>query len=116
MVLAYVVVVVVTAVFNAVSAAVDLAGHRYVLATAEANGVPPGWLPVLGVLKGAGALGLVAGLAGVPVVGVLAAGGLVLFFLGAVVVHVRARTFSTLAAPGVFLGLAAGSLWLGLAV
>lgn len=116
MVVAYAVVVVVTAALNAVSAAADVAGHRFVLATAEANGVPRGWLPGLGGLKGAGAVGLVAGLVGVPVVGVLAAGGLVLFFVGAVVAHVRARTWGTIAAPGLFLGLAIGSLWLGLVV
>ncbi|MGZ0147776.1 DoxX family protein [Kribbella sp. WER1] len=44
-------------------------------------------------LLGAGALGLVAGLA-VPVLGVLAAGGLVLYFLGALTAHVRARALN----------------------
>lgn len=106
------VVVVMTALFNALSAAVDFSGHRYVVGNARANGVPVGWLPVLGVLKAAGAVGLVAGLLGVPVVGVLAAGGLVVFFVGAVVVHVRARTVSTMGPAVLFLGLAAGSLWL----
>lgn len=113
---AYVVVVVVTAVAAALSAVVDFSGHRYVVGNAEANGVPVGWLPVLGVLKAAGAVGLVAGLLGVPVVGVLAAGGLVGFFVGAVVVHVRAGTVSTIGPAVVFLGLACGSLWLSAVV
>ncbi|SFS80904.1 DoxX-like family protein [Saccharopolyspora flava] len=115
MVVALVIVVAVTAVFNAFSAAVDFAGHRVVLANAEANGVPRGWLPVLGGLKGAAALGLVAGLLGVPVVGAAAAAGLVVFFVGAVIVHLRAGTVSTLPAPGVFLALAVASLWLTVA-
>lgn len=112
----HVVVVAVTALLNAVSAGLDLAGYRQVRDNAEANGVPLGWLPVLGVFKGAGAAGLLAGLVGVPVVGVLAAAGLVVFFVGAVVVHVRARTLSTSGPAVLFLGLAAGSLGLALAL
>lgn len=112
----YVIVVAVTALFNAASAGLDFAGYRRVRDNAEANGVPLGWLPMLGVLKGAGAVGLLAGLVGVPVVGVLAAAGLVAFFVGAMVVHARARTWSTSGPAVLFLGLAAGSLGLGLAV
>ncbi|WP_406693059.1 DoxX family protein [Saccharopolyspora sp. ID03-671] len=111
MVLVSVIVIVVTAVLNAVSAVVDFAGGRYVVGNAEANGVAREWLPVLGGLKAAGAVGLLAAVLGVPVIGAWAAAGLVLFFVGAVVAHVRAGTWSTIAAPGVFLALAAGSLW-----
>ena len=53
----YVVVVAVTALLNAVSAGLDFAGFRQVRDNAEANGVPLGWLPMLGALKGAGAVG-----------------------------------------------------------
>ncbi|MFD5766974.1 DoxX family protein [Streptomyces sp. NPDC127049] len=55
-------------------------------------GVPEGWLPWLGTAKVAGALGLLAGLA-VPVLGAAAAVGLVLYFAGAVVTHLRAKDY-----------------------
>ncbi|MEU4235353.1 DoxX family protein [Nonomuraea sp. NPDC026600] len=45
-----------------------------------------------------------------PLVGFAAATGLVLFFAGAVVAHVRARAFYKLAFPGGFLALAIASL------
>ncbi|RRO20750.1 DoxX family protein [Saccharopolyspora rhizosphaerae] len=109
------VVVVVTAALNALSAGMDLAGSRFVLANAEANGVPLRWVPVLGGLKGAAALGLLAGLAGLTWLWVAAAAGLLVFFAGAVVVHARAGTWSTAPAPACFLALAATSLWLALA-
>jgi hypothetical protein len=41
---------------------------------------------------------------------VAAAIGLVLFFVGAVGAHVRAREMSTVAAPGAYLALAVASL------
>jgi hypothetical protein len=57
-------------------------------------GVPESWLTTLGVLKVSGAAGLLLGLLGVPYIGAAAALGLVLFFIGAIVVHVRARDFT----------------------
>ncbi len=48
------------------------------------HGVPRSWWPWLGTAKAAGAAGLVVGLF-VPVIGVLAGAGLVLYFAGAVV-------------------------------
>jgi hypothetical protein len=66
-------------------------------------------------LKAAGALGLLVGL-GVPLLGVVAAGGLVLFFVGAILTHLRAHWYSfTLTLPAAFLLLAVGSLGLRLA-
>jgi DoxX-like family len=59
-------------------------------------GIPQGWLFPLGALKAAGALGLLAGI-GVPLLVVAAAAGLVLFFVGAVIIHVHAA--STAASP-----------------
>ena len=52
-------------------------------------GVPTSWLPILGVLKAAGAIGLLCGLA-VPLIGVAAGVGLTLFFIGAIITHLRA--------------------------
>ncbi len=57
-------------------------------------------------LKAAGAAGLLLGLAGVPLIGTAAATGLVLFFVGAVGIHVWKRVFHNIAYPVVFLALA----------
>jgi hypothetical protein len=102
--------VVVTAiVLNAGIGLADLLKARFVLATSAAVDVPPSWLPVLGTLKLAGAAGLVLGLLGFRIAGVAAAIGLVLFYAGAIVAHVRARKLATGVAPLAFLGLAAAS-------
>jgi DoxX-like family len=66
------------------------------------------------LLKAAGAAGLLLGLAGVPLVGPAAALGLTLFFVGAVVTHLRAGDHA-LAFPVLYLALAVASLVLGLA-
>jgi DoxX-like protein len=56
------------------------------------------------------------GLAGVPLIGTAAAAGLVLFFVGAVSVHLRAGDYSPQLGLAVgFLLLAVASLALGLA-
>ncbi|MEN8650560.1 DoxX family protein [Streptomyces sp. 21So2-11] len=52
--------------------------------------VPDSWLPRLAALKAAGALGLLVGLVVVPI-GVAAAIGVVLYFIGALIFHLRAR-------------------------
>ncbi|MFS1303227.1 DoxX family protein [Streptosporangium longisporum] len=112
---AYVVVTVVTIVANAGIVVADLARAGFVLDNGAEVGVPPSWLPVLATLKAAGAVGLLLGLLGVRPVGVAAAAGLCLFFVGAVVVHVRARVFHNIAFPGVYLALAVASLVLAVA-
>jgi hypothetical protein len=58
---------------------------------------------------------LAVGLLGVPVLGLLAGIGLVLFFVGAVIAHLRARVLHNIAAPLVFLGLAVATVLLWLA-
>jgi hypothetical protein len=82
----------------------------FVVKNAVEVGVSPSWVPLLGALKGAGAIGLIAGLLGVPVIGTAAAAGLVAFFVGAVTAHVRARVLYNIAFPGFFLALAVASL------
>jgi len=75
--------------------------------------VPQSWLFSLGALKAAGALGLLVGI-GVPPLGLAASVGLVLFFIGAIITHFRARYWNI--APAVaFLLLAVGSLVLRVA-
>ncbi|GAA1689693.1 hypothetical protein GCM10009830_41560 [Glycomyces endophyticus] len=71
----------------------------------------------IGVLKVLGGLGLLAGVAGLPLVGTAAAAGLVLFWTCAVHTHVLANfwpkeTFGTFT----FLGLAIATLALDLAL
>lgn len=81
-------------------------------------GVPETWLTFpIGILKAAGAIGLLLGLVGVPLIGTAAAIGLVLFFVCAVYTHLLARDYSPqlATAGGLFLPLAVGSLVLGLA-
>ena len=69
----------------------------------------------VGVLKAAGALGLLVGI-GIPVIGVAAAIVLILFFVGAIAVVTRAEWYSQLPWPSTYLLLAVASLALRLAV
>lgn len=85
---AYVTVTVIAAVFTAVAAVTYLIGHEYPKAQADMKRIPRSWVPVLGMLLAAGSLGLVAGFA-VPLLGTLAAAGLVLYFIGALIAHLR---------------------------
>ncbi|GAA3194009.1 MULTISPECIES: DoxX family protein [Streptomyces] len=107
---AYAIITVVTILANAAIAVADFLRAGFVLANSAEVGVPETWLPWLASLKGAGAAGLLLGLLGVPVIGVAAATGLVLFYVGAVTAHLRARVYYNLAVPGGFLALAGASL------
>ena len=74
-------------------------------------GVPVSWLTFpIGTLKTAGALGLLIGLLGLPLIGIAAAIGLVAFFVCAVYTHLLARDYSAQ------FGLAIGYLALSVAV
>jgi uncharacterized membrane protein len=58
-------------------------------------GVSESWLIFpIGTLKSAGAIGLMLGLIGVPLVGTAAAIGLILFFVCAAYTHIRVSDFS----------------------
>ena len=115
MFIAYIVVTVLAAAANAFAATADFTRPRWLLANMTRAGVPQSWLVSLGTLKAAGALGLLVGI-GVPLLGVVAASGLVLFFVGAILTHLRAHWYSfTLTLPAAFLLLAVGSLGLRLA-
>lgn len=111
----YVVVTIITIIANTAVAVADLRRAQFVLANSVEVGVPSSWLPLLGALKAAGAAGLLIGLLGVQYVGIAAATGLVVFFSGAIAVHVRARVFYNLAFPGTFWLLATASLALAVA-
>ena len=106
----YAVVTVITALVTAAIAIPDFIPAGFVLANSAKVHVPRSWLPMLGALKLAGALGLLVGVVGPPAIGIAAATGLVLYFIGAVIAHVRARVFYNIAFPGAYLGLSAVSL------
>lgn len=94
---------------NAFIAAADWAKAKFVLANSAEVGLRPAVLPYLAALKAAGAAGLLAGFAGAPWLGLAAGIGLVLFFVGAVAAHVRARVLRNVAVPGLYLLLAAAA-------
>jgi len=108
---AYVTVAIIGAVFNGAAAFTYLSGHDYPKTQADMKGLPRKYVPVLGSLLAAGTVGLVAGLA-VPVLGTLAAIGLVLYFIGAIIAHLRVGSRNIVGGI-VFLATAAAVLVLG---
>lgn len=99
----------VAVVANAFIVVADLSRARFVLANSAEVGLRPRSLPYLAALKGAGAAGLTVGLAGFAPLGLAAAAGLVLFYLGAVAAHARVSAFHNIAFPLLFLALALGA-------
>lgn len=112
---AYVLVTLTTAVVTAAIAVADLIPAGFVLANSAEVGVPRSWLAPLAAAKLAGAAGLVVGLLVLPALGIAAAVGLVLFFVGAVITHLRARVLYNIAFPGAYLCLSAATLALMIA-
>jgi len=103
-----------TAAMNVFAAIGDFARSKQVSTAMARAGVPDAWLTTLGILKTAGALGLLAGI-GVPLIGTAAAVGLILYFVAAIIIHVRARDY-TLGPAAAFLLLAIAALVLELHV
>src|SRR6266540_480160 len=114
MFIGYVAVAVVAAAMNVWAASLDFRRAETALDNAARIEVPGSWLRPLGTLKFAGAVGLIAGIA-VPLIGVAAAIGLVLFFVCAIFAHLRVSWHSTLPFPVAFLLLAIVALVLRLA-
>ncbi|HEY3557554.1 MAG TPA: DoxX family protein [Kribbella sp.] len=85
---AYLATTLLAAALTGSAAVANLIGHSYPKAQADQVRVDHKWILPFGLLLGAGSLGLLAGLA-LPVLGVLAAAGLVLYFLGALTAHLR---------------------------
>jgi hypothetical protein len=112
---AYVVVTVITIVVNTGIAIADFSKAEFVLANSAEVGLPQSWLVPLATLKAAGAVGLLLGLLGARFIGIAAAIGLVLFFIGALAAHFRARVFHNMAFPGGYFLLAVASLVLAAA-
>lgn len=106
---------VLAAVWVGFSAFSLLRGASWVVDALTEYGVPRGWWPWLGAAKLASAVGLLVGLA-VPVIGTVAGVGLVLYFTGAVVTVVRARSYSHIPYPLLYLAPVVGTLAVGAAV
>ncbi|MGW8883316.1 DoxX family protein [Streptomyces sp. NPDC055749] len=111
---AYVVVTVLAAAMAGFSAVSVLARAKWVVEPLADYGVPRSWWVWLGAAKAAGAVGLLAGLL-VPVIGLLAGIGLVLYFTGAVITVIRARSYAHVPFPLVYMAPVVGALALGFA-
>jgi hypothetical protein len=85
---AYMAVTILAALANAFSATLDFFRYEPILTAMAKARVPNTWLTTLGILKAAGAVGLLVGF-GVPWIGTAAASGLVLFFIAAIITHLR---------------------------
>ena len=85
---AYITVTILTSAFTGIAAVTYLLGHNYPKTQLNMKRLPQSWMPMLGTLLAAGSLGLLAGFA-VPTLGTLAAAGLVLYFVGALIAHLR---------------------------
>ena len=94
---------------NLYAASNDFRRLDWVVANMRRLGVPANRLGSLGALKAAGAIGLLAGMR-IPMIGLAAAVGLVMFFVGAIVATVRVHWYSHLPYPTVWLGLAVAAL------
>jgi hypothetical protein len=111
---AYIVVTLLGAALAAFSAGSLFFHARWVVQPLTHYSVPRSWWPWLATAKAAGAAGLLVGLF-VPVIGVMAGIGLVLYFAGAVITVVRARWFSHIPYPLLYMAPVVASLALRLA-
>lgn len=95
---AHLVLTIIAAAMVGFSAVVLFLRVSWITESMELYGVPVSWWHWLAAAKAAGAIGLLVGLA-VPAVGVAAAIGLILYFTGATVTVARARRYSHVGAP-----------------
>src|SRR5437762_14203140 len=93
MFITYIVVTILAAAAIIFSATLDFIRYAPILSNMAKVGVSESWITTLGILKAAGALGLLIGI-GVPAVGIAAAAGLVLFFIAAIITHLRGHDYS----------------------
>ncbi|WP_031172750.1 DoxX family protein [Streptomyces durhamensis] len=109
---AYVIVTLLAALMAGFSGTVLLLRAEWIVKALTDYAVPRAWWTPLGLAKAAGAVGLVVGLF-VPVIGVLAGAGLVLYYLGAAVTVARARWYAHIPFPLVYAAPVVGALVLG---
>ncbi|MFF9804505.1 DoxX family protein [Streptomyces coeruleorubidus] len=77
-------------------------------------GVPDSWFPRLSALEFAGALGLIVGIFYRPL-GIAASAGVVVYFIGAIATHLRAKDTKGLPMPTVLMAAAVAPLLFGIA-
>ncbi|MFD5328573.1 DoxX family protein [Streptomyces sp. NPDC127092] len=91
------------------SGASIFARAKFVVEPLAEYGVPRSWWNWLGAAKLAGAVGLLVGYA-VPAIGIAAAIGLVLYFAGAVLTVIRARSYAHVPFPLIYMAPAVAVL------
>jgi hypothetical protein len=104
----YLITTILAALMNGYAACLNFVGAESVEVVADRVQVSRRWMVPLGSLLACGAVGLLAGFA-VPVLGVAAAGGLVLYFICAVRAHLRVHDYE-IGGAVFFLFLAAAAL------
>lgn len=107
--IAYVVVTILAASMVGFSAVSVLSHARWIVRFLADYGIPSSWLPWLGTAKAAGAVGLLVGLF-VPVIGVMAGIGLVVYFAGAVITVVHAHWYAHIPFPLLYVAPVIGAL------
>jgi hypothetical protein len=107
--IAHIVVTILAAAMVGYSAAAVFLRASWVVTALTDYGVSRWWWPWLGTAKAAGAVGLLFGLL-VPAIGLAAAIGLVVYFTGALVTVVRARWYTHIPYPVVFVAPVIASL------
>jgi hypothetical protein len=98
MFIAYVVLAILLSAMLVMSGRAKLTNDERIVSGLTAAGVPRSWIPRLAYLEIAGAVGLIVGIFIAPI-GIAAAIGVVLYFVGAVITHLRIGDFKGLAAP-----------------
>ncbi|WP_406367134.1 DoxX family protein [Streptomyces sp. NBC_01546] len=106
MFIAYAVVGGLLALVLTASATFTLQRNDQIVASMRKVQVPDSWLPRLATLKAAGAIGLVAGLWFTPL-GIAAAIGVTLYFICAVISHLRVKDYEL--APAAVLAVVAAA-------
>ncbi|MCX5272309.1 DoxX family protein [Streptomyces virginiae] len=94
------------------SAASMYLGAKWVVEPLVEYGVPRSWWTPLATAKAAGAVGLAVGVF-VPAIGVAAAIGVALYFAGAVITVLRAKSYAHVAFPVIYAAPAVVALALG---
>jgi hypothetical protein len=112
--IAYTVVAVVLGLGLAASGAAKIRKDERVVTGLTAAGVPLSWFVPLALLEFAGTVGLLIGIGWRPL-GIAAAVGVILYFIGALTFHVRAKDFKGMPTPAVLLIVGVLALVFGIA-
>ncbi|MFI8794171.1 DoxX family protein [Streptomyces sp. NPDC055105] len=114
MFVAYAVVAILVSLLMTASGGLLIARTEDMKTTMAALDVPQTWFTPLALLKFAGALGLLAGIFYRPL-GIAAGVGLALYFVGAVIAHLRVKDIKGMPVPVVLVVLTAAPVVLGIA-